>query len=246
MNYTIYFSICSLFYSILLLSIIKKDNLPETNNNRAFKVLSVINFITIIADIVYNFIAVSQKQITIPLLIMSRIFLICLLSWIIAFTVYVYATLFNEREKSKLDIEKHKKKVISIAILSLIISSIAVIILPVHHNLKEIYSYGPAINFVNYFSDACLVIGIIYMFKNYNKTNGEKCAPFFAFIVGGVLMAILQSYDPKLLIIVGVETFVTYMVYFTLDKENKEAMRNDKIIYSKGNKIQKSEQKKEK
>ncbi len=231
MNYTIYFSICSLFYSILLLSIIRKNNLPKTNNNKAFKVLSIINLITIIVDIVYNFIAVSQKQITVPLLIMSRVFLICLLSWIIAFTVYVYATLFDEKKKSKSKIEIHKKKIIRIAILSLIISSIIVIILPVHHNLEEIYSYGPAINFVNYFSDVCLIIGIIYMFKNYKKTNGEKCAPFFAFIVGGVLMSILQSYDPKLLIIVGVETFVTYMVYFTLDKENKDAMQNNKIIY---------------
>lgn len=244
MNYTIYFSICSLFYSILLLNVVKNSKLPKTNNNKAFKVLLNINLITIISDIVYNFIAVSQKQITLPLLIMSRIFLICLLAWIISFTLYVYATLFNEKDKSKDEIERYKKKVIIVAITSLIISSVVVIILPVHHNLKEIYSYGPAINFVNYFSDACLIIGIIYMFKNYNKLNGQKCAPFFAFIVGGVLMAILQSYDPKLLLIVAVETFITYMVYFTLDKENKDAIINNKYIYDKQEVVEKLEKEK--
>ena len=106
MNYTIYFSICSLFYSILLLNVIKKENLPKTNNNKAFKVLAIINFITIIADIIYNYIAVSQKETTIPLLIMSRVFLICLLAWIVSFTVYVYATLFSEKGKDKKGREK--------------------------------------------------------------------------------------------------------------------------------------------
>ena len=82
------------------------------------------------------------------------------------------------------------------------------------------------------------------MFKNYNKLNGQKCAPFFAFIVGGVLMAILQSYDPKLLLIVAVETFITYMVYFTLDKENKDAIINNKYIYDKQEVVEKLEKEK--
>ncbi len=215
----------------MLIYVVSRQKLPKTNNNKAFKVLMVVNFLGIVADIIYNYIAVSQKEITIPLLIMSRVFLMCLLAWIITFTLYIYATLFNEKNKSKKEINKVKKKAITVSVIAFIISSIIVIFLPVNHNLKEIYSYGPAIDFVNYFSFACLAFGMFYMFKNYKTSNSGKCSPFFAFIVGGVCMSVLQSYDPKLLLIIAVETFVMYMIYFTLDKENKQAQENNKLIY---------------
>lgn len=244
MNYTIYFSVCSLFYSIMLIYVVFKQKIPKTNNNSAFKALLIINFIGIIIDILYNYIAVTLKEITPLLLVMSRIFLMSLLAWIITFTLYIYSTLFNEKSKSKEDIIKPKRKAIIISVILFIISSIITIILPVNHNLKDIYSYGPAIDFVNYFSFGCLAFGMLYMFKNYKTTNSSKCAPFFAFIVGGVFMSVLQAYDPKLLLIIAVETFVMYMIYFTLDKENKDALRNNKLIYEDKEAVQKLKEEK--
>ena len=57
-------------------------------------------------------------------------------------------------------------------------------------------------------------------------------------------MSVLQAYDPKLLLIIAVETFVMYMIYFTLDKENKDALRNNKLIYEDKEVVQKSKEEK--
>lgn len=228
MNYTIYFSICSLVYIIMLLFVIKKQNLLQTTSNRVFKALAVTNFVALIVEIICTISAMNIKSDTIFMEAIVRVFLICLLAWMILFILYIFAVLYNEKGKKISDINKTKKRIRNIAMLLFIISSIAVIILPVHFDFKKIYSYGPAINYVNYFSDIILGIGLIYMFKNYNKTNSNKCTPFFAFIAGGVAMSIIQSYDPRLLLANTIETFVTYMIYFTLDKEKEAVQKLEK------------------
>lgn len=236
MNYTIYFSICSFFYSAMIIYVIFKSKIPNTNNNKAYKALAIINLITIIFDIIYNYIAVSTKSITTPLLVMSKLFPISLLGWITCFTLYLYSTLYNEENKSFEQLEKVKKKAIIMSIVMFSLASIGVLVLPIHHNLKEIYSYGPGIDFVNYYSEACLIFGLFYLFKNYKNTKSNKYSPFFVFIAGGMMMSVLQSYDPKLLFIVAVETFVTFMIYFTLDKSDEEARLSHKEINKNGSK----------
>ena len=102
----------------MLIYVVFKQKIPKTNNNSAFKALLIINFIGIIIDILYNYIAVTLKEITPLLLVMSRIFLMSLLAWIITFTLYIYSTLFNEKSKSKEDVIKPMRKAIIVSVLN--------------------------------------------------------------------------------------------------------------------------------
>lgn len=218
MNYTIYFSICSLFYIIMLLRVIKKRNLSKTSSNKIFKILAVTNFVALIVEIICTISAMKIKSDTIFMEFIVRVFLMCLLAWMLTYIVYIFTILYNGKRPVK-----NGKKILTICSTAIfIISCIIVMFLPVKYDFDKIYSYGPAINYVNYFSDILLGICLIYMFKNLNKTNSNKCTPFFAFIAGGVAMSIIQSYDPRLLLANTIETFVTYMVYFTLDLDSSE------------------------
>lgn len=231
MNYTIFFTICSLLYSIMLIFVIHKQKLIKTSNNLVFRGLAITNLVAIIVEIICTISAIYIKSNTIFMEALVRLFLISLLAWMIIFTLYMFATLYDEKNKSKKDVKKVMKKACLLAFTIFIITSIIVIILPVKYNFKKIYSYGLAINFVNYFSDFCMLFSLIYLFKNYSKTKNTKVSPFFAFIAGGVIMSIFQSYDPKLLLVNTIETFVTFMIYFTLDKSKSDAIESNKIIY---------------
>ena len=224
MNYTIYFSICSLFYIIMLVFVMKK-NKKEDTANKTLKILAKVNLVALIVEIICTVAAVNIKSNTLFMEFIVRLFLVCLLAWMVTFIFYIFVVLYNRENKSEKVIKKDRKRMTIISTGLFIISIIMIIILPVEFNFSKIYSYGPAINYVNYFSDALLIIALIYLFSHYNKTNSSKCTPFFAFIAGGVAMSIIQSYDPRLLLANTIETFVTYMVFFTLNKGNNEAVQ---------------------
>ena len=229
MNYTIYFSVCSLFYIIMLLFVMKKQKGKTDTSNKILRSLATINLVSLIIEIICTISAINIKSDTLFMEIIVRLFLVCLLAWMITFIIYIFTVLYNRKNKSDFEIKKDRKKITIISIILFIISIIMVIILPVEYNFSKIYSYGPAINYVNYFSDVLLIIALIYLFSHYNKTNGSKCTPFFAFIAGGVAMSIIQSYDPRLLLANTIETFVTYMVYFTLNKDENLNFKNKAV-----------------
>lgn len=224
MNYTIYFSICSLFYIIMLIFVMKK-NKKEDTANKTLKILAKVNLVALIVEIICTVAAVNIKSNTLFMEFIVRLFLVCLLAWMVTFIFYIFVVLYNRENKSEKVIKKDRKRMTIISTGLFIISIIMITILPVEFNFSKIYSYGPAINYVNYFSDALLIIALIYLFSHYNKTNSSKCTPFFAFIAGGVAMSIIQSYDPRLLLANTIETFVTYMVFFTLNKGHNEAVQ---------------------
>lgn len=229
MNYTIYFSVCSLFYIIMLLFVMKKQKGKTDTANKILKSLATINLVSLIVEIICTISAINIRSDTLFMEFIVRLFLVCLLAWMITFIIYIFVVLYNRKNKSDSVIKKDRKKITIISIILFIISIIMVIILPVEYNFSKIYSYGPAINYVNYFSDVLLIIALIYLFSHHNKANSSKCTPFFAFIAGGVAMSIIQSYDPRLLLANTIETFVTYMVYFTLNKNEGSNLKSNSL-----------------
>lgn len=236
MNYTIYFTMCSFIYSVLIITMIFKHKLVKTNSNSVFKALAIANFSAIVLELSCALAVVISNKNPAVINIFVRLFLISLLAWIILFTLYLYTTLYDEKGKKKQEIVKIRKKTIVFTLILFAIAAIVSLFLPIHTNIDKIYTIGPAVSFVNYFSDFCMLFGLLYMFKNYSKTKSSKCAPFFAFIAGGVLISIFQSYDPQLLLANTVETFVMYLIYFTIDKEEKDAISNEKYIFKKEDK----------
>jgi len=236
MNYTIYFTVCSFIYSVLILIMIFRQKLVKTNSNSAFKALAIANFSAVILEILCAVAVVVTNKNAAIINIFVRLFLIGLLAWIILFTLYLYTTLYNEKGKTKQEIIKVRKETTMFTLILFLVAAAISVFLPIHTNLDKIYTVGPAVSFVNYFSDFCMLFGLLYMFKNYSKTKSSKCAPFFAFIAGGVLISIFQSYDPQLLLANTVETFVMYLIYFTIDKEEKDALSNEKYVFKKGDK----------
>lgn len=218
MNSTIFFSACSLLYCILLLIIfkIKKKNLDD--KNKILKILLVVNLFGLIFEVLGLFLGGNYEKFRILNDIILRLILVYYFTWVSIFIIYVMV-ISDKNEK----INKKKLKYwLAIYIIVLVVS----FFLPLNYNMRDgiiIYTSGPAIDLVYFYSLFCDILGLAIMFKNASKVKKTKYAPLFVLISMGTIISMIQSSYPELLLSSTMQTFVTYIIYFTLeDRNNKQ------------------------
>lgn len=218
MNSTIFFSACSLLYCILLLIIFntKKKNLDD--KNKILKILLVVNLFGLIFEVLGLFLGGNYEKFRILNDIVLRLILVYYFTWVSIFIIYVMV-ISDVKEK----INKKKLKYwLSIYIIVLLVS----FFLPLNYNIRDgiiIYTSGPAIDLVYFYSLFCDILGLGIMFKNAKKVKKTKYAPLFVLISMGTIISMIQSSHPELLLSSTMQTFVTYIIYFTLeDRNNKQ------------------------
>ena len=218
MNSTIFFSACSLLYCILLLIIfkIKKKNLDD--KNKILKILLVVNLFGLIFEVLGLFLGGNYEKFRILNDIILRLILVYYFTWVSIFIIYVMV-ISDKNEKI------NKKKLnywLAIYIIVLVVS----FFLPLNYNMRDgiiIYTSGPAIDLVYFYSLFCDILGLAIMFKNASKVKKTKYAPLFVLISMGTIISMIQSSHPELLLSSTMQTFVTYIIYFTLeDRNNKQ------------------------
>ncbi len=213
----LYFCIGSLFYSIMLLFVYftgkKKNNLE----NKTYAKLIVTNFIGILIGFACFYTVLNYELYPTLNYIISRIYLLYLLAWISLFAEYIFII------TNKLEIKDDKYKMFrKYNYVLYIISAIIIFVLPLKYvnNNGSVYSYGAAAQFVYVLSELYIIFNIISMFKNSKNFNIKKYSPLFIFIAGGIVVMLVQSAYPELLLMTSMEIFVTYMIYFTMNKNN--------------------------
>ena len=219
-NITIFFTIVSLFYSILLMIAFfskKRINLKENN---IYAKLIITNFIGIILEIFCTIFAGYIENHLLFYTILNKLFLLYLITWNTIFTLYVfYVTLINDNKPSK----KLNKIFISIYILF----SLITIILPLQFKVENgyvMYSYGPAVNIVYIFIILVITSMIICILKNNKKIKSKKYLPLYIFIFLGSATGFIQMNYPELLLATFMETFITVIMYFTIENPDKKLL----------------------
>ena len=224
MNSTIFFSACSLLYCILLLIIFntKKKNLDD--KNKILKILLVVNLFGLIFEVLGLFLGGNYEKFRILNDIVLRLILVYYFTWVSIFIIYVMV-ISDVKEK----INKKKLKYwLSIYIIVLLVS----FFLPLSYNMRDgiiIYTSGPAIDLVYFYSLFCDILGLGIMFKNAKKVKKTKYAPLFVLISMGTIISMIQSSHPELLLSSTMQTFVTYIIYFTLENRNNKQEAVKKI-----------------
>ena len=224
MNSTIFFSACSLLYCILLLIIFntKKKNLDD--KNKILKILLVVNLFGLIFEVLGLFLGGNYEKFRILNDIVLRLILVYYFTWVSIFIIYVMV-ISDVKEK----INKKKLKYwLSIYIIVLLVS----FFLPLNYNIRDgiiIYTSGPAIDLVYFYSLFCDILGLGIMFKNAKKVKKTKYAPLFVLISMGTIISMIQSSHPELLLSSTMQTFVTYIIYFTLENRNNKQEAVKKI-----------------
>lgn len=206
---SLYFLISSLFYNLLVTIIYFHKERIKTKENKIYSLLIIINLIGIIIDM--SSVTMARLGIHNALFfIINKVYMLYLLCWITTFTYYILTISLDEKYHDRL------KKIVSVIT---IISATLILALPLYAHLENnvFYTYGPSASASYIVGCIYTLIAVISMLLNFKRIKKIKYAPLFAYIVVGLAGVGIQMLNPQILIVTATETFVTILMYFTIE-----------------------------
>ena len=234
------FSACSFFYSVLLTIMFFSKKRIQTLENKIYSYLIISNLVGVVLG-VSCYTSILHRD-AFPILndFISKALLIYYLTWISFFTAYTFVISYSKKESDKESKEKYFKNIFNILTVIYIVIAILVFILPLNYFSKGTiaYSFGPSANLLYILIPVYICICLIEMFKNFKEIKNKKYLPLFAFIIIGTVVMIIQKLNPGLLLMTSMETFVTFLMYFTIENPDIkmiEELTKTKSLVEKNN-----------
>lgn len=229
-NTTIFLTIISFFYNVLLMiAYFSKDKI-KTLENKVYSKLIIINFIGIILELFCTIFAGYAEDYLMFYTILNKLFLIELTVWCSVFSIYVFLISSN-KEKNQLKL--YLKKVTMFHIIIDIITMILIFVLPIQFNINTLgyvmYSYGPSVNIVFGSSTLYIILMVTCLVKNFKNIKNKKYLPIYVYMVIGVLVGIIQKLYPEILAFTSMEAFITVIMYFTIENPDKKLLEEAHI-----------------
>ena len=206
---SLYFLICSLFYSLLIMFVYFRKKRFPSYENKLFSILVVVNFIGILIDM--TSVSLATIGITnIVFRIVNKLYIIYLLTWITIFLLYTLIISFDA---------KYTKKIEKFITIISIISFPIILLLPLkfYINNKTFYTYGPSATMSYVIGGIYVLISVIVMLLHFKSIKKTKYLPLLAYIVVGLSGIGVQMLFPQVLVVTATETFVTILMYFTIE-----------------------------
>lgn len=224
-NTTIFLTIISFFYSVLLMiAYFSKDKI-KTLENKVYSKLIIINFIGIILELFCTIFAGYAKDYLLFYTILNKLFLVELTIWCSVFSVYVFL-ISSKKEKNEL--KSYLKKVSIFHIVIDVITMFLIFVLPVQFNINDLgyvmYSYGPSVNIVFISSTLYITLMFTCLIRNFKNIKSKKYLPIYVYMVIGVLVGIVQKLHPEILAFTSMEAFITVIMYFTIENPDKKLL----------------------
>ena len=213
------FSTCSLFYSILLTIMYFSKKRLNRVENKIYGSLIICNLIGVILAVSCYYTINNMDNMLFLNYIVSKSLLIYYLAWITIFTIYVFVISYQKKVRNEEEKNKNIKKISKLFIILFFLIAILVCILPLYfHNTNGIiYSYGPSANLLYVVIPLYIVSFFLYMVKNLKYLRSKEYIPLFVFILIGTVVTIIQKLNPGLLLMTAMETFITMLMYFTIE-----------------------------
>lgn len=224
-NTTIFLTIISFFYSVLLMiAYFSKDKI-KTLENKVYSKLIIINFIGIILELFCTIFAGYAKDYLVFYTILNKLFLVELTIWCSVFSVYVFL-ISSKKEKNEL--KSYLKKVSIFHIVIDVITMFLIFVLPVQFNINDLgyvmFSYGPSVNIVFISSTLYIILMFTCLIRNFKNIKNKKYLPIYVYMVIGVLVGIVQKLHPEILAFTSMEAFITVIMYFTIENPDKKLL----------------------
>jgi len=229
----IFFPLCALLFSLLLVIIFFTKKHIKTFETKLYGFLIISNFVALNVELLCTFAATIYDSNKLLADIILKSYLACILTWAFVFTMYIFYISHLEKY-----FENKKKKLFNFCIIFYIIMIIINYILPIELVIKndfEVrYTVGPAVNFTYGISTIFIGIMIFQIIKNFKMIKSKKYLPLIVFLTVGSLGMLYQALNPGVLLMTYMETFVTYIMYHTIENPDirviEELKKNKDLI----------------
>ena len=216
MTNSIIFSIFSFIYILLMMFVYFSRKRIKTIENKIYSYLIIINLVGLALEIVCTLIRTYLPAMDEISVILLRLINVYFVVWPLVFSIYIYYVV----KKVKID----KRIVVSL----ILILSVITFLLPISVAFSEkgatLYTYGAGVTFV-YLSGVGILTYCIYMLIKYRKTIEKRnLIPLMMFIFLYIFIGLLEKKLPELLLVSSVETFITILMYFTIENPDMQLL----------------------
>ena len=203
------FTLCSFFFILLLNIVYYTKKHIDTFETKVYSKIIITSLAGTIIGILCYYGVESSDSYPISAYIVSRGYLIYLLTWLTLFTVYISSITFKSFNWGK-----WKKYILIFYAVSVVLA----LALPLYYeNFESIYTYGPAANMIYIISGLLSLILIYCMIRNRKVILQRRYIPLICFVVLGTAIMIIQKLNPSLLLLTFGEAFITFLMYFTIE-----------------------------
>ena len=218
------FTICSLFYSILLIIIYFNKERIKTFETTIYSSLVVLNLINVIFALATYYVIKYFPNLYFLYYSIPKLLLVSYMAYLSMFTLYViYISFSNKKKKENKIVKKCSNYITVLFILSVIL--ISFLRLDYYVKNKIVYTYGPSANVVYIFTSLMVVFWFVCIIINYKNIKNKKYYPVFTYIFFIALVALLQKINPALLLSTAVGTFVTFLMYHTIENPDVKMIK---------------------
>lgn len=234
------FLFTGLIFIILLLVIFLSRPKIKTKENKMFLILSVLNLIGYIIEIVLQIFVRKVGNDSIFGIELSKIYIMYIFTWFSIFSIYTFL-ISNSSGK----LSDYSYKIIKYThITAIILGIIGIGIMPIekYYSNGEMYTYGMSVNFLKIMLGVYIIIWIFRLLLNFRTIKEKK---YYSIIITILLLfanIVFQSINPAILIATFTMTYTCYIIFFTIENPDirmaKElAFANEQIKRKKDNTI---------
>ena len=229
----IYFPLSALLFSILLVGLTFFKKHIKTIETKLYSLLVVSNFIGLIVELLCTYASYIHDSNLLLSNFILKLYLICITSWVYIFTIYI---IYISIEIRKFDIKKIKLYSSIIFIIISIIIFILPITLVIKNNFTIRYTEGLSVYFTYAISSILIFVMLIFIIKNIKNLKSKRYLPLLAFLIVGSTAMTIQMFNPGMLLVTYVETFITSLMYHTIENPDLkiiEELKKNRSLTSK-------------
>lgn len=198
----------SLVYSIVLNVVYFRKNHLQTQETKYYSILIVLNLFALIFELISGIFGHTLPDSNVISILFTKVFMTYLTVFSCFISLYINMICFNDKPKIF--------NVIKYSLLSILVVGVLFILyLPI--TTYTGYATGPSVDFVFAIGTVFITLGLIPIFIRYKHVDLKKTIPFIFFMLGNVIVAIIQKYNPQITITTSVECLVMFVMYFTIE-----------------------------
>ena len=206
----------------------------NTLDTKMYSCILVTNIIGIMIDVFGYFIFKIYGSESFISILISKFYLVYYFLWAYFFLLYIFVISFREKTKYLLQKKFTKPSII----LTSIIISLIVLIMPIQITYEDnvAYSSGLSVNMV--YGLCFIMVGIMLycLLRNLKKISTKEYIPLLTFMVLSTFCMIIQKTYPEITLMLMCHSIVTSLMYFTIENPDVKMVKELEVAKNEAEK----------
>ena len=235
MSSSVWFPIAGLFFSIMILVVFfSKENI-NTRETRIYRYMIIVNFLGLILEILCTYAAYIHDTNILLSNFILKFYLVYNILFVGFLTYYTFAV-----SHSNIQDDTYNKIINPVLIVWIIFSSILIFVLPINlvvsDDFQIRYTNGPSVTFTYILSGVLIVYMLICTLLDIKHLKNKKYIPILTFLLVGLAGMAIQLVQPGILILTFIETFVTGIMYHTIENPDIKMIKELEVAREQADK----------